>query len=111
MQVLQRLGEVALPADRQVRDHFLPVPGGHVPAGRRPVEASPPRAARRAREPAVLPVLDPLSQQEPGLGLDVRGGLHVEVLVRRPVVAQVAQVPAFLHAAAVVRHREPGLPA
>ena len=111
MQVLDRLGEVALAAHRQAGDHFLPVPGGHVPAGRLPAEAGPPGAARRAPDPAVLPVLEPLFQQEPGLGLDVPGDFHVEVLVRRPVVAQVAQVPAFLHAAAVVGHRKPGLPA
>ena len=111
MQVPERLGEVGLSAHRQAGDHFLPVPAGHVPAGRLPAEPGLPRAARRAPDPAVLPVLDPLFQQEPGLGLDVPGDFHVEELVRRPVVAQVAQVPAFLHAAAVVRHRKPGLPA
>ena len=111
MQVPQRLGEVGLSADRQAREQLLPVLAGDVPAGRLPAVVGPPGTVRPAPQPAVLPVLEPRFQQEPGLGLDIPGDLQVEVIVRRPEVAEVAQVPAFLHAAAVIRHRKAGMAA
>ena len=111
MKVLQRLGVGGLSSQRKSGKDLLPVPGRKIPTRRLPAEFGLPGTAHRTPEPAILSILYPIFQQEPGLGFNVAREFEIQVFVRRPEVPYVAKVTAFPLAVSVTWYSEPRVPA